>query len=234
MPLCVRHAAALFHDELRRIGRVFGQARDWDVFCLQILPDVLETEHDAGWRDLLLEPAAVARAAAHTDFTREIRDPAFTRLMLGLASWAEEMRLPGLSEPERPIDGLCPALLDRLAAKVARRGRQIRHRSEAELHALRKSLKKLRYGIDFLRPVFDPAPLKPYMRDCKKLQQTLGDINDTVSATALAEGLAKGARVDLAPAVAALAEQLDRRRGDALSLLAKRWDAFSDQPRFWA
>ena len=233
-PFLEPHAAALFQDELRRIGRVFGEARDWDVFCLQILPEVLETERDAGWRDLLLEPATMARAAAHTDFIGEIRDPAFTRLVLGLASWAEEMRLPGLSEPQRPIEDLCPALLDRLAAKVARRGRQIRHRSEAELHALRKSLKKLRYGIDFLRPVFDPAPLKSYMRDCKKLQQTLGDINDTVTATALAERLVKGTRLDLAPAVAALAEQLDRRRGDALSHLAKRWDAFSDQPRFWA
>jgi inorganic triphosphatase YgiF len=135
---------------------------------------------------------------------------------------------------ERPIEDLCPALLDRLAAKVARRGRQIRHRSEAELHALRKSLKKLRYGIDFLRPVFDSAPLKSYLRDCKKLQQTLGDINDTVTATALAERLVKGTRLDLAPAVAAVAEQLDRRRGGAWSSLAKRWNAFSDQPRFWA
>ena len=194
-PFLEPHAAALFQDELRRIGRVFGEARDWDAFCLQILPEVLETERDAGWRDLLLEPATMARAAAHTDFVGEIRDPAFTRLVLGLASWTEELRLPGLSEPERPIEDLCPALLDRLAAKVARRGRQIRHRSEAELHALRKSLKKLRYGIHFLRPMFDPALLKPYMRDCKKLQQILGDINDTVAATALAERLAKGARV---------------------------------------
>jgi triphosphatase len=233
-PFLEPHAAALFQDELRRLGRVFGGARDWDVFCLQILPEVLETERDAGWRDLLLEPATMARAAAHTDFIGEIRDPAFTRLVLGLASWAEEMRLPGLSDPQQPIEDLCPALLDRLAAKVARRGLQIRRRSAAELHALRKSLKKLRYGIDFLRPVFDPAPLKSYLRDCKKLQQTLGDINDTVTATALAERLVKGTRLDLAPAVAALAEQLDRRRGGARSSLAKRWDAFSDQPRFWA
>jgi CHAD domain-containing protein len=36
---------------------------------------------------------------------------------------------------------------------------------------LRKSLKKLRYGIDFMRPVF---------RHGKQLQQTLGDINDAV------------------------------------------------------
>jgi len=144
------------------------------------------------------------------------------------------MRLPGNPESQRPIEDLCPALLDRLAAKVERRGRKIRHRSETELHALRKSLKKLRYGVDFLRPVFHPAPLKSYLHDCKKLQKTLGDINDTVTATALAERLVKGARLDLAPAVGLLAEQLGRYRNEALAHLAKRWDAFSDQPRFWA
>jgi hypothetical protein len=55
-----------------------------------------------------------------------------------------------------------------------------------------------------------------------------------VTATALAERLVKGVRLDLAPAVGLLAEQLGRRRNEALGVLAKRWDAFSDQPRFWA
>ncbi len=232
-PFLEAHSAALFQDELRRVGRVFGEARDWDVFCLQILPDVFPADRDAGWRDLLQEPASSARAAAHVRFNEEIRGPAFTRLVLGLAAWAQEMRLPGNPRPRRAIEDLCPALLDPLAAKVARRGRHIRHRSETELHALRKSLKKLRYGIDFLGPVFRPAPLKSYLHDCKRLQQTLGDINDTVTATALAERLAKGARLDLAPAVGALAEQLGYRRNDAMSRLAKRWNTFSDQPRFW-
>ena len=78
-----------------------------------------------------------------------------------------------------------------------------------------------------------PTQLKPYLRDCKKLQQTLGDINDTVTATALAERLVRRTRLDLAPAVGVLAEKLTRRRNDALGQLAKRWSAFSDQPNFW-
>jgi triphosphatase len=228
-PLLEPHTAALFEDELRKVGRVFGEARDWDVFCLKILPDV-----DPGWRDLLLGLARAAQEAAHERFICEIRSPAFTRLVLGLATWAEEMRLPIDGEPWKPIKDLSPELLDSLAAKVARRGRRIRHRSETELHALRKSLKKLRYGIDFLRPVFRPAPLRSYLHDCKKLQKTLGDINDTVTATVLAERLIKGKRLDLAPAVGKLAEQLDRHRNDALVHLVKRWNAFSGQPRFWA
>ncbi len=232
-PLLEPHAAALFQAELRRLGRVMGEARDWDVFCLQILPDVLQTPRNAGWRDLLQQPATMLRTAAHADLVAEIRSPAFTRLVLGLAAWAEDIRLPGTPEPSRPVAELCPPLLDRLATKVARRGRHIRRQSEAELHDLRKALKKLRYSIDFMRQVLPSAPLKSYLHDCKKLQTTLGEINDTVAATALAERLVKENRLDLAPAVGLLAEQLAGRRGDALQDLAKHWDGYSAQPSFW-
>ena len=42
---------------------------------------------------------------------------------------------------------LAPELLDRLAGKVAKRGKRIGWQSDEELHALRKALKKLRYGV---------------------------------------------------------------------------------------
>jgi triphosphatase len=227
------HAAALFQSALQRVGRSFGEARDWDVFCLQILPDALGAEPDAGWRDLLLQPAEAARTAAHRRFAEEVRKPAFTALVLGLAAWAEDNSL--LSHPvrRRPIEEVCPGLLDRLAKKVAHRGRHIAHRSDLERHALRKSLKKLRYGIDFMRPMFPPGPLGWYLHDCKKLQRSLGDINDAVTATALATGLAEADRPGLAPAVGALAQQLGRRHEQALRHLAKRWKALSARPPFW-
>lgn len=233
-PFLEPQATDLFQDELRRIGRVFGEARDWDVFCLQILPDVLESQHDAGWRDLLLAPARAAQAGAHASFAEEVRSPAFTRLVLGLAAWAEEIRLPDNPKSQRPNRRPVSRPARPSGGKGGAAWPTDPHRSETGLHALWKSLKKLRYGIDFLRPVFHPEPLKSYLHDCKKLQQTLGDINDTVTATALAERLVKGKRLDLAPAVGVLADQLRQRRNDALNHLAKRWDAFSDQPNFWA
>ena len=227
------HATALFENELRRLGQVFGQARDWDVFCLQILPDALGTARDAVWRDLLLKPAMAARDTAYDAFAAEVRGAAFTGLVLGLAAWGEEGRLMGHGARKASLVDLCPALLDRLASKVERRGRHIGRRSDSQLHALRKSLKKLRYGIDFVQPVFDPKPVEAYLHACKKLQQTLGDMNDCVTAIGLAERLADGTRPDLAPAVGALAEQLERRRRQALHALTKQSKAFRSQPRFW-
>ncbi|HEY1412651.1 MAG TPA: CHAD domain-containing protein [Rhodopila sp.] len=228
------HTAALFQDELRRLGRVFGEARDWDVFCLQTLPETLEAADAAGWRDLLLEPATEAREIAHRRFEEQLEAPSFTALVLGLAAWAEQRNLLGDAELDRPIKDVCAGLLDRLARKVERRGRHIAHRSDAERHALRKSLKKLRYGIEYLQAVFSSKPVHAYLHGCKDLQQSLGDMNDAVTATALADLLVDGTRPDLAPAAGALAEQLGRRREHALHHLERQWHEFRAEPRFWA
>ena len=36
------HAVSLFQDELQRLGRAIGDARDWDVFCVEMLPESFE------------------------------------------------------------------------------------------------------------------------------------------------------------------------------------------------
>jgi CHAD domain-containing protein len=66
------------------------------------------------------------------------------------------------------------------------------------------------------------------------LQQSLGDMNDAVTATALADSLVVKARPDLAPAAGALAEQLGRRREQALHDLERQWKEFQAEPHFWA
>jgi triphosphatase len=233
-PLLEANAASSFQAELRRVGRAFGEARDWDVFTLQVLPDALEAAKARPWHDLLQLPANARRQEAHQHFAQEVLAPPFTTLVLGLAAWAEEKALLGDPALEQPIDALYPPLLDRLARKVDRRGRHIGYRSDPERHALRKALKKLRYAIDYLRSLLPAKPVKSYLRKCKKTQETLGGINDAVTAIALADHLIEAARPDLAPAVGALARVLDRRRNDGLQDLTKRWKAFHAEPRFWA
>ena len=128
---------------------------------------------------------------------------------------------------------LAPCLLERLARKVHRRGRHLQRHSDAERHALRKSLKKLRYGIDYLRSLYPDEAVDAWLKRCKKLQKLLGEMNDAVTAPGLADRLVEASRPDLAPAVGALTKQLDRRRDAALDGLARRWKRFRDQTPFW-
>ena len=86
------HARRLFEGELRRAGRTIGEARDWDVFCDEILPHVSETAEARNVAEMMRAPAEARRAAAHQRCVRQLQDPSFRALVLGLAAWIEEGR----------------------------------------------------------------------------------------------------------------------------------------------
>jgi triphosphatase len=234
-PLLSREAGARFGDELRRMGRVFGQVRDWDVLVCETLPAVEAEGAEAGWLDLLRVQAELRRAAALADMRRELDGTGFTNLLLGLAAWTEDgARDPVLlGDPALscPILELAPTLLSRMARKVAKRGRKLEDASREELHKLRKSIKKLRYGFEFLAPLYPPDKLETVLKPCKKLQELLGRVNDAAVTPALAEQLIEGGRADLAPALGVLADWADARGKKALGRVPKQWRRLRDALR---
>ena len=107
-----------FQTELKRTGRIFGEARDWDVFCLEALPKAVDHAENIGWIDLLRAPANKRRENAHDEFDQALDAPAFTGLTLGMAAWAEDGatndRLIGDQALRRPLCDFAPELLDEL------------------------------------------------------------------------------------------------------------------------
>jgi CHAD domain-containing protein len=68
----------------------------------------------------------------------------------------------------------------RAFTKVAKRGGAITPDSPHEsLHDLRKRCKELRYALEFFAPVHDPATYAAVVGDLKKLQDCLGDFQDS-------------------------------------------------------
>ena len=159
------HTTQRFEAELKRLGRVLGEARDWDVFCLETVPEALDDVPEcqlgasaaAGRRE-----SSAKRPIAGSRRRSEGRpSPA--------SSWAwrhgsktgrANPALLGDKRMRRRLAKLAPELLDRLAGKVAKRGKRIGRRSDEELHALRKSLKKLRYGVDDLAGLYGRKAVK--------------------------------------------------------------------------
>ena len=203
------YASRHFEAELKRLGQVFGNARDWDVFCTQILPDAEKDEIAKGWMELLRTPAEASRQVAHRELEEEFTRPAITALVLGMAAWLEPddagSPVAGDDALNRPIRKPAHALLDRMARRVARGGHP-RRRSAEELHALRKALKKLRYSGDYLAAIYPPKPVKQYQKASKRLLKLLGTGTDAAMATRLAGRLCAGARSEVAPAAAALVQ----------------------------
>lgn len=169
------------------------------------------------WLDLLREPAEAERAAAHARVADSLQRPTMTATVLGLAAWGapdnEAMRI-------QLVHG-APKLVERLERRVVRRGHNIADRSDEELHALRKALKKLRYSVEFLSSVCRDKQAKAYLHVIKKLLKHLGSLNDAVVVVALAERLGGERQPELAPAVAALAAWAMRRQDKARSQVEK-------------
>lgn len=232
-PHLERHAEARFTAELRRLGQVLGEARDWDVFCTETL-HAAEERVARPWLDLLRGPAEAERRAAHACLAAEFAGPTLTATVLGLAAWAEDpAALTGLPDGgvmREPLADLAAALETRLERKVLSRGRRIRKREDEELHSLRKALKRLRYGVEFLAPLHRHKQVKAYLHACRALQEQLGTINDAAVAVALAERLDGGRRAELAPAVAELAGWAGARRTEAKRCLPDAWRAFKGVP----
>lgn len=182
-PLLEAHAAR-FAAELRRLGRVFGEARDRDVVCAEILPAAQQHGVAAGWVELLRPPTERERAASHARVSTELNGQALTASALGLAEWACDPASlagdPSGNPLHQALRTVAPELVGRLARKVQRRGGHLGRRPKAELHALRKSLKTLRYSVDFLAPLGEKRRVKAYLRSCKALQQQPGSFNDVV------------------------------------------------------
>ena len=231
------HALCHFDAELKRLGQVFGHARDWDVFCTQLLPDAEKEEIAKGWVGLLRFPAEASRQVAHRELEEEFTCPGITALVLGMAAWVEPddrgCPVAGDDALSRPIRKLAPTLLTPMARRVAKRGDHPRRNSAKDLHDLRKALKKLRYSAEYLAALYPAKPVKRHRKASKRLLLLLGASTDAAMATTLAMHLCAGTRSELSPAAAALARWCDERRDTALRKLPKNWDAFDAIPAFW-
>ena len=232
------HAVSLFQDELQRLGRVIGEARDWDVFCVEMLPESFEGDENSEWVGLVRDAAERRRKEADARSAREVGSPSFTALTLGLAAWTETGReqraLLGDKRLKRKLAKIAPDLLDELLRKVRRRGRAVQpDASASDLHPLRKSLKKLCYGVEFLTSLYPKKRVKRLLEPMKALQKSLGVINDAATATRLAEELAGGGHLELGVPVGALARSLEHASRVAMRKLARQWDDFRSRNPFW-
>jgi CHAD domain-containing protein len=226
------NAAQRFGAELKHLGQALGSVRDWDVYCRDILPRV-EQHAPAAKPQFLRGPAAAARDEALHRLKQELATPAFTSLVVGLAALTEGetgglLREGGKLEDEQLSD-LAPKLLRRAIRKMQRRGRHLGRRSIEELHELRKTLKRVRYGVEFLSSLGKPKHVRAFLDGCKDLQERLGAINDASLAVDLTGRIAAvSARQTLIPAFAAVSDWSSMEQSRSLHHLLPAWRKLKD------
>lgn len=172
--------------EAKWLGHEAGRTRDLDVFTGEILPQL-------------------APAAAICTHFREVRDrermrlrklltqKRATRFPVGLRGFIQRR---GWLDPEdhtqterlaRPTGDFARQALGKRWKKAAKRGDKLRRLSAADRHELRKDLKKLRYAVEFLGPLYPARKTGAFIKRLKKLQDVAGALNDVVTAQRLVE-----------------------------------------------
>jgi len=230
--------------ELKALAGALGPARDADVFADEMLAPML-TEDGAEPRLAAFQAAVEGlRRRRYEELARALEAPGYTALVLRLGAWIADARWrredDGLQAQalEQPIAGLAPELLERRRRKVRKLGDRLDELDAHERHELRIAGKKLRYASEFLQSLFDPDAAAAYAARLAALQDSLGFLNDAVTARSLVA------------AVAAAEEEPERRaalewaggfvvgwQGHAARKrwrkVAEQWRGFRKQPKFW-
>ncbi len=231
-PYLDRAAAQRFNAVLREFGRVLGAGRDWDVFLTETLPKAEASMEPAGL-GLLRGPAEALSAEAHARVGDAVESPRLTGLILGLGAWTADAGWLHEAEPDALLRDLLPQLLTRLEKRVRKRARHLDGHAAHALHDLRKALKKLRYGVEDVEPLFKHKRVGHYLKSIKDILAVLGDINDAAVTVERAFEVAPPERPEFAPAVAALLRWNDDRRGKAIRKLDRKLHKFLGATPFW-
>jgi triphosphatase len=218
--------------ELKWLAAELGRARDWDVFATR----TLKLADDSA---AVAKAAETRRRAAHEAVERAIMSPRYTTLMLTLGGWLEEDRWCERIEPVvagrlgDPLAETGRRLLARLDRKVRKAGRNIASAKPKERHKLRKALKRLRYGSDFLSSLYPAKRVKRQLGRLSDLQDLLGTLNDAAVAETLLNDIA-GQRGRLRNAARGLCRDLQNRAQRQMDDLGKDWRRYRKLEPFWA
>lgn len=195
----------------RELFRILGTLRDADVLA-----------HDVGPAD----PATLARrfaeaAAVRAEVRARLAEAGADRFA---AEAAAAIAAPDWRGPraERPFGRYAARALQRAFDRVAAHGKHLAEMPDPERHEARKDLKALRYLVDDFAPLFPRRDVAPFRKRLRRLQDSLGLLNDLALAAAAAE--AEGTAPD--PARAA-------RRAEALAAAEDDWTALRKARPFW-
>ena len=171
------------NSHARTIARAVGELRDADVLIDSVYAPVAAVI--AGHAGLQpLRAALLAHRAERRQLARAaLLDRRWSALQIYLALW------PGVIEEndglDQPLAGFASHAVSGAWKKVVKQGKQIDTLDREQRHEMRKSLKALRYTLEFFESLYEPGDVRPFVRELKKLQDIFGYVNDVETARVL-------------------------------------------------
>lgn len=163
-------------ERLAENAKCLGQARDLDVLIDEILNPIASEINAGPSLPDLIKAAETSRAQARKT-ARQHLDPAIQGQLL-IAFMCDLHTLPSVADGDGTVASFAPLRLKRLQDKVARSLEAAVNCAPEPLHALRITLKRFRYGIEFFAPLMPRKAVTRYRQAIVRAQDALGFIND--------------------------------------------------------
>ena len=225
----------------RRMGQDVGRLRDADVLIDDVVTPAAERGLDPAARAALVGALEARREAVRAEVRAELAGPASTGFVFDLLEFIETRGWLAPSDYSQtgrlaaPLAGAAPGMLARRHRKALKLGRNIETLDDAALHELRKELKKLRYTLETLEPLFPGKKAADFLKALKAMQDTFGSLNDAAMAAEALTGTAAPARADPDAQRGAgwVLGTLAIRVADDRPALFEAWGAFAETRPFW-
>jgi inorganic triphosphatase YgiF len=190
-PALVRDGAppAALARELQGWARCFGDVREWDVLCGQILPALRAQagKGSAAWERVQAQAARRQRKAL-LRLRKRLQSPDFAQFALRLLRWSGA-GAAGADAAGGRLDDFAAEALQRDRRELAKAARGFAKASMARQHKIRLQAKSQRYAIEALRGVAPQAEHKGEQRVLARFQDAAGCARDLALARRALRGL---------------------------------------------
>lgn len=223
--VCGDEELGLLRDASGKLGIALGRIREWDVFIAQIiLPMSASIDGDHG--QALLAYCEQQRAQCYDCLApRELQ-----HFILRFAIWMNGGYWQEAESVAPPLPDFSNRYLQRLSKRYKRAGEQLD--DARQLHALRITVKKLRYSTEFFSLLYDRRKFKPYIDDLSEVQELLGFINDISVAHRLLDDMSSHLSRH-GEVIVFLKGRLDAELPIKLTMLHKALQNLDEQQPFW-
>jgi len=230
-------------EELRWLAGELGRARDLDVFTEETLLPLRRMRPDDPHLKRLTNESEAMRADAQALVREALDGDRYAKLTFRAGrfvygrEWRDQPLTPVSARIFQPASTVARELLKRRYQKVRRHGRGPALAREADRHALRIQLKKLRYASEFLRGLFPGHGARRFLRRIRALQDRLGHLNDAAAARELLGAALQRVRRSTDPNLVAAAGFVEgwsaRGAEQILEDLEPDWRSFARRRPFW-
>jgi CHAD domain-containing protein len=175
---------ATYDAQWRALALILGDARNWDVFLSEMLPELASSFPERSEIGALSRYATRQRESRRKRVRAALKNVAYSRLLLEFT--AAVLKLAESAASAVPLKVFAVHCLNKRAKKVIQQA-SATAKDAASRHRCRVALKRLRYALEFFDSLLPQKHLESYHQAVTQLQDLLGQMNDLDVAVQLIE-----------------------------------------------